>query len=274
MKIPSIIQMLQAGVHFGHQVSRWHPKMEEYIFTDRNGVHVIDLEKTRKELEKTLEAARAMAADGKRILFITTKPQAREIVKSAAIECGMPYLTERWIGGLLTNFPEMKKLFKKYLSLKEQQSSGELEKYTKHEQVKITKELEKMEKNLAGIAYLEKMPDALFVPALQREKTAVNEANRMNVPIVGVCDTNANPDKAEHIIPANDDAINAIKLIVGLVAEVIKEGREEYEKKSAAIKVKEEKERKEIKPTFAKSMTDKKEKKKGKEKLKRGLDWN
>src|SRR3989344_2221003 len=126
MKIPSIMEMLQAGVHFGHQVSRWHPKMSEYIFGERNGVHVINLEETRKELEETLNDARNMAAEGKQILFITTKPQAREIVKAAAIDCGMPYLVERWIGGLLTNFPEMKKLFKKYLSIKEQQASGEL----------------------------------------------------------------------------------------------------------------------------------------------------
>lgn len=230
MKIPSVIEMLKAGVHFGHQISRWHPKMKEYIFTERNGVHVINLELTRKKLEETLEEVRKMAVEGKQILFITTKPQAKEIVKAAAIDCGMPYLVERWIGGLLTNFSEMKRLFKKYLSIKEQQANGELERYTKQEQARILKELEKMEKNLAGIAYLEKMPDVLFVPALQREITAVEEANRTGVPIVGVCDTNADPSRAQYIIPANDDAINAIKMIVGLVAETVKEGRAEYEK--------------------------------------------
>lgn len=230
MQIPSVVEMLKAGVHFGHQVSRWHPKMEDYIFTERNGVHVINLEITRKKLEETLEKVRAMAAEGKQILFITTKPQAKEIVKAAAIDCGMPYLVERWVGGLLTNFVEMKKLFKKYLSLKEQQASGELERYTKQEQARIGKELEKKEKNLAGIAYMETMPDALFVPALQREITAVEEANRMNVPIVGVCDTNADPSRAQYIIPANDDAVNAIKMIVGLVVEAVKEGKAEYEK--------------------------------------------
>ena len=144
MKIPSVVEMLQAGVHFGHQVSRWHPKMEDYIFTERNGVHVINLEITRKKLEETLEETRKMAAEGKLILFATTKPQAKEIVKAAAIDCGMPYLVERWVGGLLTNFSEMKKLFKKYLSIKEQQASGELERYTKQEQARIVVTKKKM----------------------------------------------------------------------------------------------------------------------------------
>jgi len=239
VKIPSVLEMLAAGVHFGHQLSRRHPKMEEYIFTERNGVHVINLEKTKEKLEETLAAVRALAAEGKLILFTTTKPQARDIVREAALSCGMPYLVERWLGGFLTNFTEMKRLFKKYLQLKEQQASGELERYTKQEQVRIAKELEKQEKTLAGIAHLEKMPDALFVPALQREKTAVTEANRMRVPIIGVCDTNANPEKADYIIPANDDAVSAIKLIVDLVASAVKEGKAEGEKKAA---VKQEKE--------------------------------
>lgn len=258
MKIPSIVEMLQAGVHFGHQTSRWHPKMEEYIFTERNGVHVIDLEKTRVKLEETLEAVRALAADGKEILFITTKPQAREIVRNAAVDCGSPYLVERWVGGLLTNFLEMKKLFKKYTGLKEQQASGELERYTKQEQSKIIKDLEKMEKTLSGLAHLDKMPDVLFVPALQREKTAVMEANKTGVPIIGICDTNANPDKVEYIIPANDDAVNSIRMMVELVAGAIKEGKEEYKKKAPVVKKA---------PVF-------KRPERPAEKQKRGLDWN
>lgn len=230
MKVPSLVEMLQAGVHFGHQVSRWHPKMKPYIFSSRNGVHVINLEETQKELEKTLEAAKQMAAEGKKILFITTKPQAREIVKEAAIDCGMPYLVERWIGGLLTNFSELKKLFQKYNSLKEQRDSGELERYTKQERVRIMKEIEKMDEFLSGLSNLERMPDAIFIPAMQREKTAVIEANKRNVTIFGVCDTNADPRKADYVIPANDDAVNSIKLIVELMSEAIKEGNKEYEK--------------------------------------------
>lgn len=233
--------MLQAGVHFGHQVSRWHPKMKRFIFTERNGVHIINLEETQRQLENVLASVKQMASEGKLILFVTTKPQARDMVKKAAIDAGMPYLVERWIGGLLTNFIEIKKLLKKYIGLKEQQASGALERYTKAEQVRIGKELEKMDVSLSGLTVLERMPDALFIPSVQREKTAVTEANQMRVPIVGVCDTNANPDKVEYCIPANDDAIKSLTLIVGLVAEAVKQGRKEWEKKQAETKLVEKK---------------------------------
>jgi small subunit ribosomal protein S2 len=228
--------MLQAGVHFGHQTSRWHPKMKDFIYTDRNNIHVIDLEKTQAQLESVLPQIKKMAAEGKQILFVSTKPQAREVVKAAAIECGMPFLTDRWLGGMLTNFAEIKKLVKKYNTLKEEQRTGELEKYTKKEQLDIAKELEKMDIYLGGLAKLEKMPDALFLPAMQREKTAVMEANRMNVPIIAICDTNANPEKADLVIPANDDAVNSIKMIVNLVAAAVKEGKAEGEKKMGEVK--------------------------------------
>lgn len=235
MKIPSILEMLQAGVHFGHQVSRWHPKMKPYIFTDRNGVHVIDLEQTQIKLKETLETVKNLAAEGKVILFVTTKPQAREIVKEAAISCDSPYLVDRWLGGMLTNFDEIKKMIKKYNDLKEKQASGELERYTKKEQLDFAKEIESMGSYLAGLAKLKKMPDALFIPALQREKTAVVEANKMNVTIIGVADTNANPDKVDYFVPANDDAVNSIKMVVNLMAEAIKEGKAEFEKKSKVV---------------------------------------
>jgi len=237
MKIPSILEMLQAGVHFGHQVSRWHPKMKPFIFTERNGVHVIDLEKTQSTLKTVLEDVKKLAAEGKVILFITTKPQAREVVKEAALDCGMPYLVDRWIGGLLTNFPEIKKLLKKYNQMKEEKASGELEKYTKKEQLDFTRELEKMSGYLEGISTLDKKPDYIFIPSLQREKTAVVEANKMKVPIISICDTNANPDKADYVIPANDDAVNAIKMMVELVGQAIKEGAaNKKEEKPADIK--------------------------------------
>lgn len=231
MKIPSLLEMLQAGAHFGHQVSRWHPKMKPFIFGERNGVHIINLEETAKKLEETLAAVRTMAAEGKMILFVTTKPQARDIVKHAALSCGMPFLVERWIGGLLTNFTEIKKLLKSYRDMKEKQATGEFERYTKKEQLEIAKDLEKKDGTLGGIATLERMPDAVFLPALQREKTAVAEADRTGVPIIGIADTNANPLRAAYIIPANDDAVRSIEMMVGLVAEAIKEGRAEWEKK-------------------------------------------
>lgn len=231
MNIPSIEAMLQAGVHFGHQTSRWHPKMKPFIFTERMGVHVIDLYKTQTALSAVLEDVKKMAAEGKQILFVTTKPQAREVVKQAAIDCGMPYLVDRWIGGCLTNFAELKKLIKKYVDLKEQIESGELERYTKKEQLEMKREVAKMEASIGGLVTLTKMPDAVFMPAMQKEKTAVIEANKMHVPIIAVCDTNANPDKAEFVIPANDDAVKSITMMVNLVAEAVKDGQKEGAKK-------------------------------------------
>ncbi|MFH1947343.1 MAG: 30S ribosomal protein S2 [Candidatus Magasanikbacteria bacterium] len=224
MKIPSILEMLKAGVHFGHQTTRRHPKMESYIFTKRNGVHIIDLEKTKVIMEEVLVQVKKMASEGKTILFVSTKPQAKEIVKKAAMDCGMPYLVDRWIGGLITNFTEIKKLIARYNQLKEEQASGELEKYTKKEQIDFAKQIKKMDISLSGLTKIQKLPDVLFVPSLQNEKTAVTEANKMGVRIIGIADTNANPDKANYIIPANDDAINSIKMIVNLVAEAVKEG--------------------------------------------------
>jgi len=234
MKTPSILEMLQSGVHFGHQISRWHPKMKPYIYTDRGGVHVIDLEKTQVKLQETLEAARKLASEGKVILFATTKAQAREIVKQAAIDAGMPYLVERWLGGMLTNFTEIKKMIKRYNEQKAMQGTPEFEKYTKKEQTKISKDLVKMDKYMEGLVALERMPDVIFVPSLQAEKTAVTEANRMHVQVIGIADTNANPDKATYFVPANDDAVNSIKMMVGLIAEAIKEGKKEFEKNKAA----------------------------------------
>jgi small subunit ribosomal protein S2 len=230
MKIPSILDMLQAGVHFGHKVSRWHPKMKPFIFTQRNQVHIIDLDKTKVQLEKVLPEIKKLAAEGKKILFVSTKPQAKDIVKEAAVACGMPYLVDRWIGGMLTNFAEIKKLIRKYNDLKEQEAKGELEKYTKKERLDIMRQIEKMDKYLAGLSTLTKNPDVIFVPAMQREKTAVTEANRMNIPIIGVCDANANPEKAAYVIPGNDDAVKSIDMMVGVVRDAIKEGVVEYEK--------------------------------------------
>lgn len=230
-KMPTLLEMLKAGVHFGHQKSRWHPKMEQYIFGVRNGVHIIDLEKTQEQLEKALNYVKNLAAKGQVILFVGTKRQAREITKAAAISCEMPYLVERWIGGLLTNFDEVKRRLKKYHNLKEMFASGEIEKYTKKEQVTMKKQLEKLDKYLIGLTSLDKMPDALYIADMRTEKTALAEAERTEVPTVAVCDTNVNPEQVNYAIPANDDAVNSIKLIVDMVAEAVNEGRKEFEKK-------------------------------------------
>lgn len=231
--MPTLLEMLKAGVHFGHQKSRWHPKMEKFIFGARNGVHIIDLEKTQEQLEKALNYVKTLAGKGQVILFVGTKRQARAIIKEAAEKCEMPYLVERWIGGLLTNFEEVKRRLKKYHNLKEQFASGEIEKYTKKEQVTMKKQLEKMDKYLMGLTKLEKMPDAVYIADMRTEKTALAETERTEVPTVAVCDTNTNPEKVNYAIPANDDAVNSIKMIADMVAEAVNEGRKEWEKKKA-----------------------------------------
>ncbi len=228
---PTLLEMLKAGVHFGHQVSRWHPKMEPYIFGTKNGIHIINLERTLEELEKTYATVKKMASEGKTILFVGTKRQARDITREAAEKAGMPYLTERWIGGLITNFEECKRRLKKYRSLKEQVATGEIEKYIKKEQVMLKKQLEKMDKYLVGLSSLERIPDALYITDMRIEKTAVTEARAVGVPVIGVCDTNVDPSKATCVIPANDDAVNAIRLMASIVVDAIKEGRAEWEKK-------------------------------------------
>ena len=236
---PSLLEMLKAGVHFGHQRSRWHPKMEPYIFGLRNGVHVIDLDKTLEQLNIALAYVQTLTAKAGVILFVGTKRQARELVKAAAEDCGMPYLTERWIGGLLTNFDEFKRHMKKYKSITEMFATGEIEKYTKKEQVSFKKQIEKMEKYLAGLVNLEKLPDALYIADVRVEKTAQAEALRMNIPMVAVCDTNVDPTKVDYAIPANDDAVNSIKMIVNLVAEAVKAGKAEHETNKVLLREKE-----------------------------------
>lgn len=238
--MPTLLELLKAGAHFGHQKSRWHPKMEQYLFGSRNGVHIIDLEKSLVEAEKAYEYIKGLAANGKLILFVGTKRQSREIIQKAAESCEMPYATERWIGGLLTNFDEVKKRIKKYLQMKEEVRTGEVEKYTKKERIEFKKELEKMDVYLSGLVRLEKMPEAVYIADMRTEKTAIAEAQKTGVKIVGVCDSNVNPEKADYIIPANDDAVNAIRILADLMAEAVNEGKKEWEKKKAEIK-KEEK---------------------------------
>lgn len=234
-KIPSLLEMLQAGVHFGHQTSRWHPKMEKYLFGSRNNVHVIDLEQTQECLVKALEYAKTLASQGKVILFVGTKRQSAPIIQKAAEDCGMPYITERWIGGLLTNFSEVKRRLTKYLQMKDEVATGEVEKYTKKEIVKFKKELEKMDRYLSGISSITDMPDALYVADMRMEKTALTEAGKREVPVIGVCDSNVNPDKAHVVIPSNDDAVKSIKMMAELVGGAIKEGKAEWEKNRPVV---------------------------------------
>lgn len=250
------MDLLKSGMHFGHQKSRWHPKMKPYIFGVRNGVHIVDLERTVEQLEIALAYVKGLAATGKVVLFVGTKRQAQPLVKAAAESCGMPFLTERWIGGLLTNFDETKQRIKKYKSLKLQIASGEIEKYTKKEQIDLVKSVAKMDRYLAGLTNLDKMPDAMFIIDMRVCKTAVNEGLRTNVPIIGVCDTNVNPDDATFVIPANDDAVNSIRVISDLMAEAVNEGKAEWEKNKIALE--KDFKKAEVKPAYVeKSATEK-----------------
>ncbi|HMB65642.1 MAG TPA: 30S ribosomal protein S2 [Patescibacteria group bacterium] len=224
-ELPSLEEMLNAGMHFGHRTSNWHPKMEPYIFTSRKGVHIIDLNASQERLKIALEFLQKIASEGKVILFVGTKNQVKSPLKQVAQELGMPYVSEKWIGGLLTNFPVVKKSIKKYNDLIQERDTGKLDKYTKKEKMHFEKEIDKMEAKFGGISELKKMPDALFVWDIKKEKIAVDEANQKNIPVVGTCDTDVNPELVNYPIPSNDDATKTIKMLLNLVKESIKESQ-------------------------------------------------
>lgn len=229
-KIPTLIEMLESGVHFGHQTGRWHPKMKPFIFGARGGIHIIDLEKTVEALQKTLDYMKGVVTRGGTVLFVGTKRQARAIVEEAAKDCGMPYVTERWLGGTLTNFVEIKRVLRRLRDLKTQRDTGALKKYTKLEQLMFTREIDELEKKVGGIQNLERRPEIIFVIDTRHEKTAVNEAKVTGTTIAAICDTNVKPNGILYCIPANDDAVKSIALITKLVAEAVKEGKQEAAK--------------------------------------------
>lgn len=209
--------LLEAGSHFGHLARRWNPAMAKYIYGERDGVHIFDLVKTKEGLEAAVEFVK-----GKRILFVGTKRQAKEIVLAAAKKTGMPYVVERWLGGMLTNFSQMRKSVLRMKDLKDKKEKGELKKYTKKEQLLLDREIAKLERFFGGLADLEAMPDAMFVVDTHKEEVAVREAIKMGVPVVGMVDTNGNPTGIEYVIPVNDDAVKSIELLVEAIAGAIK----------------------------------------------------
>lgn len=223
--VPSLEQMLKAGMHFGHRTSKWHPKMAPYIFTSRKGVHIIDLVKSREKLHSALEHISKLISDGKIILFVGTKPQVKMIMQNMAEENGQPYVVGKWMGGFLTNFPVIRKLIKKYIDLNTQKDGGKLNKYTKKERADFDKEIEKLKFKVGGLTSLNKLPDVMFVWDIKQEKTAVTEAKKRKIPIIAICDTNVNPDGIDYIIPANDDASKTVKLVISSISEAIKEGK-------------------------------------------------
>lgn len=225
MEIPTMVDMLKSGAHFGHKKSKWHPNMGPYIFGVKQDTHVIDLEQTVKKLEEAATAAKELAAAGKTILFVGTKQQASPIIEKYAKECGMPYVHTRWLGGYLTNYANVSGVPRQLSKLKQQRESGELEKYTKKERLEFDREIEKLEPVVGGLEEVKKLPDALYVVDLKEEKTAVREAAQMNIPIIAVCDSNVDPEKAAYPIPGNDDAVKSIELFTKVIADAISEGR-------------------------------------------------
>ncbi len=220
---------MRAGVHFGHQQSRWHPKMEPFIFGARNGVHIIDLEKTVVQLEKAAAFLSATAAKGGKALFLGTKPQTKKFVQTAAERAGMPFVTERWLGGTFTNFEEIRRMMKRLAELKKQIETGELaKKYTKRELLDFSREAGELQKKIGGIADMMELPRAIVVFDVRGELTAIREAKKRKIPVVAVCDTNVNPGPVDYVIPGNDDAIKAVALFTRVLADAVLEGKKQY----------------------------------------------
>jgi len=225
--------LLEAGVHFGHRKQRWNPKMKPYIFTERNGIHILDLQQTIAALERACEAVKETAGKGGIILFVGTKRQAQEIIETEAKRCGMPYVNIRWLGGTLTNFTTIKKRIEYLEMLERQKETGEFDQLPKKEALQKERELERLRRKIGGLKGLNRVPDMLYVVDVVKEALAVKEANRLGIPVVGVVDTNADPDLVTYCIPANDDAIRAIKVITSEIASAVLEGRQLYETKKA-----------------------------------------
>lgn len=219
--------LLKAGVHFGHQKSRWNPKMSPFIFTQKEGIHIINLQQTQKKLEEALDFIAKLASEGKKILFVGTKRQAKKLVKEAAENCNMPYIVERWPGGTFTNFKTIKKQILKLKDLRAKREAGEFEKYTKKEQILIKEEIERLEKLFGGLVNLDELPDAIFILSIVHDHIPLREAMNINIPIISLVDTNSDPSLVDYPIPANDDAIKSIGLLCNAVSETIKKNYKE-----------------------------------------------
>ncbi len=220
-------ELLEAGAHFGHLKRKWNPAMAPYIFMERNGIHIIDLNKTVVKVEEAAEALKNIVKSGRKVLFVATKKQAKEVVAAKAQEVGMPYITERWAGGMLTNFPTIRKAVKKMSSIDKMITDGTFDNISKREKLQVTRQREKLEKNLGSIADLTRLPSAIFVVDVIKENIAVREAQRLGIPVFGIVDTNSDPTPIDYVIPANDDATNAIEVILNAICGAIKEGQEE-----------------------------------------------
>ncbi|WP_196605344.1 30S ribosomal protein S2 [Pectinatus haikarae] len=234
MAVISMKQLLEAGVHFGHQTRRWNPKMSKYIFTERNGIYIIDLQKTVRKVDEAYNFIRSVAEEGKSVLFVGTKKQAQESVKEQAKKADMYYVNERWLGGMMTNFGTIRKSINRLKELEAMEEDGTFEVLTKKEVQMLRREKEKLERALGGIKEMDKLPGALFVIDPRKERIAVAEARKLDIPIVAIVDTNCDPDEIDYVIPGNDDAIRAVKLLTGCMADAVLEGRQGGEDEEAA----------------------------------------
>ena len=226
MSVISMKELLEAGVHFGHQTRRWNPKMAPYIFTERNGIYIIDLQKTVRKIDEAYAFMREVGESGRPVLFVGTKKQAQGAIKDEALRCGMYYVNQRWLGGMLTNWKTISTRIKRLNDIKAMEEDGTFEKLSKKEVLMLQRELERLEKFLGGIKEMKEMPAAVFVVDPKKEKIAVKEARTLGIPVVGIVDTNCDPDDVDYIIPANDDAIRAVKLIASSMADAVIEGKQ------------------------------------------------
>ena len=233
MAIPTYKDLLDAGVHFGHLRKKWNPKMSPYIFTEHKGIHIIDLNRTIDSMERTAKALRSIAKSGRKIMFVATKKQARDIVSKAALEVSMPFVTERWLGGMMTNFATIRRSIKKMQNIDRMLQDGTLDSVTKKERLTLTRERNKLEKVLGGIANLNRIPAAMFIVDIHHEHIAVAEAHKLNIKTFGIVDTNSDPNQVDYAIPGNDDASKSIQIIVDFAAGAIREGLEERRKAKA-----------------------------------------
>ena len=244
MSVISMKQLLEAGVHFGHQTRRWNPKMAEYIYTERNGIYIIDLQKSVGKVDEAYKAISDIAAEGGTILFVGTKKQAQDAIKSEAERCGMFYVNERWLGGMLTNFKTIQSRIARLKDIERMAEDGTFDVLPKKEVIAIKKEWEKLEKNLGGIKDMKKAPDAIFIVDPKKERICVQEAHTLGIPLIGICDTNCDPEELDYVIPGNDDAIRAVKLIVSKMADAVIEANqgatdEEYYEAETAVEAEE-----------------------------------
>ena len=226
MAVVAMKQLLEAGVHFGHQTRRWDPKMAEYIFQARNGIHIIDLQKTSKKLDEAYAFVKEQAEEGKTVLFVGTKKQAQECMKEAALKCGMFYVDQRWLGGMLTNFGTIQKRIQRLKDLEAMEQDGTFDVLPKKEVILLKKEMEKVERNLGGLKEMNELPGVIFLVDPKKERIAILEAKKLGIPVVGLVDTNCNPEEVDYAIPGNDDAIRAVKLIADVMANAVIEGKQ------------------------------------------------